>query len=261
MSKRIHLIIPAAGLGSRFADVGINIPKPLIEVHGIPMLVWVILNFPLATQDKIWIIGQTKHKLKATLDPWLVNLPQEIRFLEIDTVTEGPAQTVALALQEIPDFEGVIVANSDQYISCSIDEFVGEIRRKVTPGSIITMEAASNAWSYVGRNAQKKVDRVIEKVEISDEATVGIYGWSESHYLKDSLREMFMHNIKTNNEFYVAPSYNHLISIGLEISTFHVGKHGKSVHGLGTPSDLENFHADSSKLLVAQKLKKSKSSI
>lgn len=260
MSRRVHLVIPAAGLGSRFMDVGINTPKPLIEVFDIPMLFWVISNFSLCAQDKIWVIGQTKHQLKSKLNLWLGNLLTEINFIEIDGVTEGPAKTVALALEAIPDSEGVIVANSDQFVKHNLAGFIGGVRNGIAPASIVTMEATSNAWSYIGRNDLQQIERIVEKEEISNEATVGIYGWSECRYLRNSFNHMFKSNIKTNGEFYVAPSFNHLIQNKFEISTFHVGKHGKTVHGLGTPADLERFHADSSNLLIAESLQRNRSS-
>jgi hypothetical protein len=83
---------------------------------------------------------------------------------------------------------------------------------------------------------------VIEKVEISNEATVGIYGWHKAEDAKSSFQDTFERNIRTNNEFYVAPTYNHLISQGKTIETDLVGVHGIAVHGLGVPKDLESFH-------------------
>lgn len=37
---REHIVIPMAGRGSRFADVGFERPKPLIDVRGRPMYAW-----------------------------------------------------------------------------------------------------------------------------------------------------------------------------------------------------------------------------
>ena len=52
---------------------------------------------------------------------------------------------------------------------------------------------------------------------------------------------MIAKNIRTNNEFYVAPVYNELISNGKKIETFNIGEVGNGMHGLGTPSDLNAF--------------------
>jgi len=105
----------------------------------------------------------------------------------------------------------------------------------------LTMTASSTKWSYVGRGQDGSVNLVIEKVEISNEATVGIYGWTSAQLFFSSLDNMVASNDRTNNEFYVAPSYNYLISNNTEVSTFHVGLVEESVHGLGTVEDLLEF--------------------
>ena len=52
---------------------------------------------------------------------------------------------------------------------------------------------------------------------------------------------MIAKNIRTNNEFYVAPVYNEMISIGKKIDIFNIGEPGNGMHGLGTPTDLNAF--------------------
>jgi uncharacterized protein with NRDE domain len=103
------------------------------------------------------------------------------------------------------------------------------------------MNASSNAWSYVGRDSDGRISEVIEKVEISNEATVGVYGWSKVSLAKKAFADTFARNIRTNNEFYVAPTYNFMINQGLNVETYLVGDHGEAVHGLGIPSDLASF--------------------
>ena len=40
----LTVVIPMAGRGSRFADVGYELPKPLLPVHGVPMIEVVVRN-------------------------------------------------------------------------------------------------------------------------------------------------------------------------------------------------------------------------
>lgn len=239
--KRINLILPAAGLGSRFRKTGESRPKPLIPVFDIPMIIWVLLNFPLTQFDKVWIISQKKDQIPSEIGAMISKLPYEIEFVEIDGLTEGPASTVNLVLHELPDNEGLIVANTDQFVFSDLAPFVDLVRNGVSDGQILTMTASSNAWSYVGRDENDKINRVIEKVEISSEATVGVYGWGKVGIAKNSFNHTFENNIRTNNEFYVAPTYNYLIDNGLVLETLLIGNHGEAVHGLGIPSDLDDF--------------------
>ena len=52
----MNIVMPMAGRGSRFAQLGIATPKPLIPVRGKPMYAWATEGLPLslasALQDK-----------------------------------------------------------------------------------------------------------------------------------------------------------------------------------------------------------------
>jgi dTDP-glucose pyrophosphorylase len=256
MSSSLHLILPAAGLGSRFREVGETRPKPLIPVFDIPMIIWVILNFPLNSSDKIWIVSQRIDCLPAHLAQYLTSINVPIEFIEIDGVTEGPAATSVLALKFVPDEHPVIIANTDQFVFSDLLPFVEYARSNILKGQILTMKASSAAWSYVGRGRDGFISEVVEKIEISDEATVGVYGWSQAKFAKKTFQDLFENDVRTNGEFYVAPTYNYLINNGYQIETFMVGEHGIAVHGLGVPKDLAAFLENEKALESSLKFKK-----
>ena len=52
---------------------------------------------------------------------------------------------------------------------------------------------------------------------------------------------MIAQNMRVNNEFYVAPVYNFLISNGAKIIYYNIGKDRDGMYGLGIPDDLEYF--------------------
>lgn len=256
MNKALHLLIPAAGKGSRFADVGFDTPKPLIPIWDIPMLIWVISNFPLEDQDKVSILCQKSHGIPRILKPFTDKLAVEVTFIEIDYWTDGPAHSLELLIDNLDENLPAICANSDQYIFAGLPEFVGAVRSGASQGQILTMEASGNAWSYVGRDSDGRVNEVVEKKQISDEATVGVYGWSSIKILRDSLTWQRLSGSRVNNEYYVAPSYRHLIEQGLKISTHSVGTHGDGVHGLGVPEDLEHFITLDSAVAARENMRK-----
>jgi hypothetical protein len=82
---------------------------------------------------------------------------------------------------------------------------------------------------------------VVEKVVVSDEATVGVYGWKSAKIAKNSIAAMKKDGLRVNGEFYVAPSYTYLLKNGGKISTYSAGDVETDVHGLGTPEDLKLF--------------------
>jgi NDP-sugar pyrophosphorylase family protein len=254
MSK-VNLVLPAAGLGSRFRSVGEIRPKPLIPVFEIPMIMWVLLNFPLEPQDKIYIISQEADDIPHGLGDIPKSLKSQITFLEINGLTQGPAETVSKVFEKLDDEDSLIVANTDQFVFADLAPFIQMVRSGESDGQILTMSASSDAWSYVGRDESGKISRVVEKVQISNEATVGVYGWNKVRKARDSFMDTFERDIRTNNEFYVAPTYNYLIERGAKIEAYEIGKHGEAVHGLGIPSDLNDFLNNPKAILFADKFK------
>jgi NDP-sugar pyrophosphorylase family protein len=240
--KNIQLVIPAAGLGSRFADHGYINPKPLIDVAGLPMIEWVVGNFQLTKGDTLIVVSRVGLNIKETIRPDIEKLGVTTHFIDVPLLTEGPAMTVAAAEHLLDMTQPLVVANSDQYVSSSLGPFLRTLRERTEElGLVLTMKANSAKWSYVGRSEDGFVSQIVEKVEISDEATVGIYGWSSANLFFDSLEQMITQNDRTNGEFYVAPSYNYLIGSGIKVETEHVGNLEDNVHGLGTVEDLLTF--------------------
>jgi len=238
---KLNLVIPAAGLGSRFRAIGNATPKPLIDICGLPMIAWVVGNFELNPEDEIWVISQKQDALPARLDELFSKLGNKVHFIEIEGLTDGAATTLQIALDQLPPHEPVICANSDQYVSANLEEFVGSVRSGFADGQILTMEAEGNKWSYVERNPSGEIIRVVEKIEVSNEATVGIYGWKSAAVASGSIAKMKSDQFKVNGEYYVAPSYTYIASSGGRISTTNIGNIENDVHGLGTPEDLAIF--------------------
>ena len=242
ISKSVQFVIPAGGLGSRFANFGYTVPKPLIPIFGIPMLAWVIGNLHIQKGDRVVVVTRPELEIEEGIRDYVSNFPVKIEFVYLDGVTDGPAITVSKAFPALDPKLPLIVANSDQYIPDGLSRYVQLVRSEPNKvGDILTMEASSNKWSYVGRDRDGKITKVVEKEEISSEATVGVYAWSTAQLFEDSLTDMIKRNLRVNNEFYVAPTYNWLINEGVEVRTLNIGPVSDSVFGLGTVEDLELF--------------------
>jgi hypothetical protein len=70
---------------------------------------------------------------------------------------------------------------------------------------------------------------------------VGIYNFRHGRDYVRAADGMIAANLRVNNEFYVAPTYNQLIGEGAKILTMKTGREYDGMHGLGTPEDLELF--------------------
>jgi NDP-sugar pyrophosphorylase family protein len=250
----INLVIPAAGLGSRFRVTGVSTPKPLICIEGLPMICWVIGNFQLQAEDKIFIISRSADELPKSLSKFLGKFRENVEYIEIDELTDGAATTLELGLSQISTEYPVLSVNSDQYISADLSSFMNLVRSGGCAGQILLMSAKGDKWSYVERDTYGKIINVVEKIQVSDEATVGVYGWRNAQTALGAIKAMKRQNFRVNGEFYVAPAYNYLDEKDNEIVSSNIGDIRTEVHGLGTPEDLEIFIANPNIKMFVEKV-------
>jgi dTDP-glucose pyrophosphorylase len=237
----LTIVVPMAGRGARFREAGYREPKPLIPVHGIPMIEAVVNNLRPRAPHRFVFICQREHDQAFGLGRFLRTLSPGCEVVCIDGVTEGAACTVLLARQQINSSQPLMIANCDQWIDFSIDEYLAVFNESRADGFIMTMTADSPKWSFVGRDSQGHVAAVVEKQVVSDEATVGIYNFASGADFVTGAEFMIASNHRVNNEFYVAPVYTQLASWGRRIETLRIGSDQDLMYGLGTPADLERF--------------------
>jgi dTDP-glucose pyrophosphorylase len=227
-----NVLIPMAGLGSRFAEKGYSLPKPLIKIFGKPMIQHVIDSLDI-DGNYIFIV-QKDHRVKYHLDDVLDEMAPGCIIVEVDGLTDGAARTTLFAKDVIDNDTPLVIANSDQVVVWSSLRFQALLEH--SDGAVAVFKADDPKWSYV-KVDNALVYEVAEKKVISNTANVGIYGWAKgSEYVKYA-EQMIAKDIRTNNEFYVAPVYNEAIADGKRIVPFFV----EEMHGIGTPQDMNDY--------------------
>lgn len=233
--KKLNVLIPMAGRGSRFADKGYVFPKPLVEIKGKPMIQLVIENLNIDA-NYIFIV-QKEHVEKYNIKQMLEILKPGCTVIELDEVTEGAAVTTLLAKESINNDSPLLLANSDQYIEWDSSEIMYNFLNSEIDGGILTFESTHPKWSYAKVNEHNFVTEVAEKNPISNNATVGIYFWQKGSDYVAFAEDMIKKDIRVNGEFYVCPVFNQAIEAGKKIKIKNIDE----MWGIGTPEDLDNF--------------------
>jgi dTDP-glucose pyrophosphorylase len=248
----LNIVVPMAGAGSRFVAAGYSDPKPLIPIHGVPMIRLVIENLMPREKHRFIFICQQVHILKFDLADKLNYWAPGSALVPLQQLTEGAACTVLCAKSLIDDEVELMIANSDQYVDVDMTEYLNAMRERDLDGQIMTMTANDPKWSFIGISDQDRVSVVVEKAVISSEATTGIYNFRCGRDFVRAAESMIREGLRVNGEFYVAPVYNQLLREGREIGYFNVGSEGDGMYGLGTPADLDGFiKSDISRSAVA----------
>ena len=240
----LNIVLPIAGRGSRFADAGYTQPKPLIPVHGVPMIETVVRNIRPRRPHRFIFVALAEHLEHLGMRDTLERAAPGCIVVPVNEVTQGAACTVLLAREHIDTDDPLMLANSDQWVDVEIERYLESMDRNRADGLIMTMKAVDAKWSYVGLDLAGLVTRVVEKQVISDEATVGIYNFRRGRDFVRAADRMIERNLRVNGEFYVAPVYNELINEGARITIHNVGSEGHGMYGLGIPDDLTRFLAE-----------------
>ena len=241
----MNVIIPMAGRGKRFEDAGYSFPKPLIDVNGKPMIQIIIENLNLTA--KHIFICQGEHIQKFAIHDLMNLLKPDSEIISINEITQGAAETVLKAKDLINNDDELIIANSDQWIDWNQQHFLSFMRKKEADGGIVTFISTHPKWSYVRINDENLVEEVAEKRPISNIATVGVYYFKHGKDFVKAAEQMMTKNIRTNNEFYVAPVFNEMITSGKKIHIYPIAE----MKGLGTPEDLRQFLVSPPNIIVS----------
>jgi len=236
--NKLNVLIPMSGGGTRFKQAGYELPKPLIDVNGKPMIQWVVEN--LNVDANFIFIVQKEHYEKYNLKTILNLIVPNCKIVITNGLTEGAACSALLAKEYIDNNKHLLIANSDQFIDdFSISNFIYSAVSKKADASILTFEKHNDPkWSYA-QVENGYVVKVAEKKPISNLATVGMYFWNKGTDFVKYAEQMIANNDRTNNEFYVVPSFNWMIKDNKKIITHSVQP--KDFWGLGTPEDLQSF--------------------
>lgn len=237
----INIVIPMAGRGSRFANAGYKMPKPLIDVKGHYMIEWVVKNLTPSCEHRFIFLCLQEHIDQFGLSEYLEKIASGCVVIPVNQVTEGAACTVLLSEEHINNDDELMIANSDQYVDCDINEYIKA--QGDNDGLIMTMYAADDKWSFIAFDDQKLVTMVREKEVISNEATVGIYNFKHGKDFVSYAHKMIDLDLRVKGEFYVAPVYNMLIDDEKKIVFHNIGSVGAGMYGLGVPEDLDAFLA------------------
>lgn len=239
----LNIVVPMAGLGSRFARAGYTLPKPLIPVHDTPMIRVVIDNIRPKSPHRFIFICQRAHEAVFGLRGLLAGWAPGCEVVLLDGLTEGAACSVLAARRLIYNDDPLMIANSDQYVDICIDPYLAALGAR--DGLIMTMRSDDPKWSFVALDANGLVTEVAEKRPITRNATVGIYNFARGRDFVRAADRMIARGERVGGEFYVAPVYNHLIAEGARVGVHDIGAEGTGMHGLGIPADLERFLATS----------------
>ena len=237
----LTIVVPLGGRGRTFEERGYTFPKPLVEIQGRPMVECVVESLTPNLEHRFVFVCRSEHLHRYALGEVLQLVAPGARVVKMRGETAGALCTVRLASEWIEPEGELIVANGDQLIDFSLDDFVRRARERRRDGSLITFTSTHPKWSYAQADEQGLVRMVAEKRPISRHATVGIYYFRRGADFTAAATRMLLKGARTGGEFFLSPVYNEMILEGLAVDIFSIGN--SQVTSLATPEDVEKYQA------------------
>lgn len=246
--KDTTLILPMAGAGSRFFNVGYKDPKPLLDIEGLPMVIQAVKCLP-ETNNKIFIC-QNEHLSRYGIGEMIQKHYPDSKILGIDYVTDGQACTCELAFKnyELDDEKPIMISACDNGVYYDIDEY----NKLVLDDSVdIIIWSFSNnptsklyphMYAWLDVDSEGYIHRVSIKKPFDDcenkYAIIGTMLFKKTKYFKEGLDIIYRENLRTNGEFYVDNLIEPLIKKGYKAKIFDVSNY----LCWGTPNDYKTYN-------------------
>lgn len=257
----LNVVIPMAGIGSRFKNYGFSENKYLLPIDSTltKMIEKAILTLNIDVKVAFIFILLEETGINNDLQTFLQNICKMNNYvchiLSVDKLTEGPASSVYIAQDIINNDIPLIVSNSDQILDWNFKKFYSECNKY--DGCVLTYNPKydltignKDKHSFVRFENLKPVE-FVEKIVISDEALVGVHYYKKGKYFIEAYNYLFKNNIRApNNEFYLSYTYQALLDLKkFTIGTYKLYKN-EQFYPVGEPDDYFEYYNRHSKIII-----------
>lgn len=251
----MNVVIPMAGIGSRFRDYGFKTDKYLLPVNIQlePMIMKAVtsLGCPAGTHF-IFIVREELPDCQQSVKEMLQTICDQYKYrctiITVNHVTEGPASSVYLAKGhvDIDETLPLIVSNSDQVLDWDYQSFLTTCSSY--DGCVLTYQPSyelmlgdTDKHSFIMIDPDTKLaTKVREKIVLSKDALVGVHYFKTTRMFWDAYEHMIHHNMRApNGEFYLSLAYQAMIDNGLRVGVHPIGIN-EHFYPVGEPNDY--FH-------------------
>lgn len=232
-----------AGEGSRFLKEGWTTPKPLIELHGVPLFKRAIGSVAVeGAPMKYSFIVRKEHIDKYHIDEQIKAILPEANVFFVEKTTRGAVETCLMAESVIDDADGIVVMDCDlEFRSKGYTEGIKTILQQpveqANGGMLVSFESSEPRYSYAEVDENMIVKRTAEKEVISNHALCGAYFFSTGKGFLSAAHRLLNEPVFTKPEFYVSLLYNYLLANGETVRLATM----EDYRSYGTPEELKRY--------------------
>lgn len=228
------IVIPMAGLSSRFFKAGYTRPKYQLPLGQETVFSWSVRTFEAYFKTDLFIfiyrdIYQTKEFLLEEIAKLGID---DYQLIELQAETQGQADTVFQGIHELPDSE-LFIFNIDSKVC----HFTKPSWYPACDGYLEVFVGEGDHWSFALPSSGNRVLKTAEKERISDLCSDGLYYFRSSKRFCDLVQYSMEQALFVKGELYIAPLYNLLIEAGADIRYDQIV--AENILFCGTPSEYQ----------------------
>lgn len=245
----MKIMIPMSGLGSRFIAAGYSTLKPLIRIHGKPMIQWVVNMFD--QEDEFIFLCREEHlKDIPEMRSLLQHLAPYVTIVSIKGAKKGPGWAVAQAYNYIKDDEPIIISYCDYFQIWDHQHFYQWTKSTQCDGAVICykgfhphLTVPENLYASCRVDKDNNLLEIREKFSFTEDKTLtpqsgGAYYFRTGALVKKYCTKLIDTDTNLNGEYYTSLVYNLLVSDHLNVKIYDQTRHFCQ---WGTPKDLEEY--------------------
>ncbi|MCE2572624.1 glycosyltransferase family 2 protein [Motilimonas eburnea] len=236
------IVIPMAGLSSRFFKAGYQQPKYMLMAHGETLFAHAVNSFKAYFDSETFLfIVRDLYETKAFVTEQAQQLGiNQFEIVELTQATRGQAETVTLGLEQVKHQNTPItIFNIDTFRP----GFTFPTIQSQCDGYLEVFQGSGDNWSFA-KPEQANSTKVVETAEkrpISDLCSTGLYYFANCQDYLDA----YYHYANLpkeqwdQGELYIAPLYNYLIEQGRDIH-YHLIQRDDVIF-CGVPAEYDAF--------------------
>jgi len=189
-SRPLSIVIPMGGSNDGFEKAGFRYPRPLVNIVGRPLLLWLLDHLSVRVQDSVFIMVPSVMEKQHGISKMVAShFPHHnVRVISLPFATRGWAETVFASVQQMNTKELrqplVTLDSSNIYHSVDILERVRKLPSGLgasvyfdTEGSakLHAMGSVAVQFSYLQLDERSRITQIREKAVISAHANTGAY--------------------------------------------------------------------------------------
>eukprot|EP00931_Biecheleriopsis_adriatica_P074699 TRINITY_DN48704_c0_g1_i1.p1 TRINITY_DN48704_c0_g1~~TRINITY_DN48704_c0_g1_i1.p1 ORF type:complete len:791 (-),score=143.38 TRINITY_DN48704_c0_g1_i1:120-2492(-) len=255
-SNPLSVIIPMGGLGWEFAEAGFCMPKPLVNVVGRPVLLWLLDHLSLAAEDAVYLAVPAAMNRQFGLEKMISReLPAvKVKVVSLAFETRGWVETVLAVARQMTgkELKQPLVTLDCSTIYHGIDvlrtirdlngETNASVYFEVGDNSALTASGSTPVqFSYLKLSDSGEILEVKEKAVISSYASCGAHIFKNARLFRTAAETLLQEPEQASKGLYASSLLSWMMNCPEKVSFqgLKVPEHGIAV--VSTPPQLEIF--------------------